>query len=63
MKVRVSFTVEIDPAAWTSNYGVEGAAAHRARRAELVESGDVEDSGQRATKPNGRKAILWTSAR
>jgi hypothetical protein len=29
MKVRVSFTVEIDPAAWTSNYGVEGAAAIR----------------------------------
>jgi hypothetical protein len=37
--------------------------SHRARRGELVESGDVADSGQRATKPNGRKAILWASAR
>lgn len=30
MKVKVSFTVDIDPEVWTLNYGVEGAAEIRA---------------------------------
>ena len=30
MRVRVSFTVDIDPESWTLNYGVEGAEAIRA---------------------------------
>jgi len=29
MKVKIEFTVEIDPESWTMNYGVEGAAAIR----------------------------------
>ena len=29
MKVQIKFTIDIDTDAWTSNYGVEGAAAIR----------------------------------
>jgi len=31
----------------------------RSRRAELVEAGMVEDSGQRVKLPSGRNAIVW----
>lgn len=31
----------------------------RSRRAELVEDGLVEDSGQRAQMPSGRYSIVW----
>lgn len=34
----------------------------RSRRAELVELGLVQDSGQRTTLDSGRKAIVWTVA-
>lgn len=30
MKIKVSFTVEIDPSVWTLNYGIEGAEDIRA---------------------------------
>lgn len=29
MRVRVTFTIDIDPDAWASNYGIEGANAIR----------------------------------
>jgi hypothetical protein len=38
MKVRIQMTVEIDPAAWTANYGVRGAAAIRDDVREYVAS-------------------------
>ena len=30
MKIRFALTVDIDPAVWTSNYGIEGTPAIRA---------------------------------
>lgn len=35
----------------------------RTRRAELVDQGLVEDSGERATLPSGRKSIVWRVTR
>lgn len=39
MKVKVSFTLDIDPDAWTANYGVEGAKEIRADVQVYVENG------------------------
>lgn len=48
MKVRVSFTVDIDPDSWTLNYGIEGAKAIREDAknfAELTVRSQFEASG------------------
>lgn len=34
-------------------------SGYRSRRAELVRSGDVVDTGTKNTLPTGRKAIVW----
>lgn len=39
LKVRVTFTVDIDAEAWTANYGAEGAAAIREDVRVYVEQG------------------------
>lgn len=36
MRVNITVTVDIDPESWTTNYGVEGAAAIRADVKEYV---------------------------
>lgn len=37
MKVRISFTIEVDPEMWTLNFGIEGAAAIREDARSLAE--------------------------
>jgi len=48
----------------TPIYGLPAASESgiRSRRAELVKSGKVIDSGDREKLPSGRNAILWTLA-
>lgn len=50
MKIKVSMTVDIDPEAWTSNYGVEGAAAIRA---------DVREYCEEAVRAQLQAVDVW----
>lgn len=46
MKVKISVEVDIDPEAWTLNYGVEGAAAIRADVKRYAEGTILEQLNQ-----------------
>ena len=57
MKVRISLTVDIDPDAWTMNYGVEGAEAIRKDVREYVTHGVYDGlsvTGVLTTPPDAR---------
>lgn len=56
------WTRHTDPPEFVGPLPMQSPSGIRTRRAELVELGKVVDSGERATLPSGRRAIVWKAA-
>lgn len=58
MKIKVSITVEIDPADWTQAFGVDGAAAIREDVKAYIGDG-VSQGGVFGTGEVSLKSVSW----
>lgn len=45
MKVKIAFTVDIDPDTWTMNYGIEGASEIREDVKEFAKNAVIDQFG------------------